>query len=103
VLPLAAVEGLAGCACVALSVVADAAKVAVGPVGEKDVSTQIDRLRCALEAPPGSGKGSKIHIGVDGDEHIYVLRHGLSPGSQAGRSAGHHVTILPLARKRARR
>ena len=76
-LPLAAVERPAGCAWVALSVMADAAKVAVGPVGEEDVGAQVNRLRCALEASPEVGKRSKIHGGVDGDEHIGVLRHAL--------------------------
>ena len=53
---LAAVECLAGYACMTLSVVADAPKVVVRSVGKEDVGAQIDRLRRALEAPAEAGK-----------------------------------------------
>ena len=77
VLPQAAAERSARHAWVALAVVADAANVAVRLVGKENIGTQVDRLRGALEASPEAGKRSKVHSGVDGDEHISILRHGL--------------------------
>jgi hypothetical protein len=74
-LPLAAVECAAGYACITLSIVADAPKVVVRSIGKEDVGAQIDRLRCALEAPAEAGKRREVHGGVDGDEHVGVLRH----------------------------
>ncbi len=76
-LPSAAVEGLAGHAWVALSVAANASKVAAGFVGKKNVGAQIDVLRRTLEAPPEAGKRGKVHGCVEGDEYIGVLRYGL--------------------------
>lgn len=75
--PPTAVEGAAGRTGVALAVVADAAKVAAGLVGKDDVGTLVDCLGGALEASSEAGKRSKVHGGVDGDEHIGILRHGL--------------------------
>jgi hypothetical protein len=38
---------------------------------------QVDGLRRPLEASPEAGKRSKVDGGVDGDEQIGILRHGL--------------------------
>ena len=90
-LPLAAVECPAGYACITLSVVADAPKVVVRSIGKKDVGAQIDRLRRALEAPAEAGKRREVHGGVDGDEHVGVLRHWLVGRQRAEQSDPQHT------------
>jgi hypothetical protein len=76
-LPQAAAERSAGHTWMALAVMADAPQVAPRRVGKKDVRPQVDGLRRALEASPEAGKRSKVHGGVDGDEHVGILRDGL--------------------------
>jgi hypothetical protein len=76
-LPLTAVECAAGYARIAFSVVADAPKLVARSIGKKDVGAQIHCLRRALEAPDEAGKRRDVHGGVDGDEHVGVLRHWL--------------------------
>jgi hypothetical protein len=83
VLALTAVECAAGHAPPALAVVADAAQVAPRRVGEEDVGSQVDGLRPPLEASPEAGERSKVDSGVDGDEHVGILRHGLVGGERA--------------------
>ena len=77
VLAQAAVQRPAGHAPPTLAVVADAAQVAPRGVGEEDVGPQVDGLRRTLEASPEAGKRTEVHGGVDGDQHIGILRHGL--------------------------
>src|ERR1700758_1675002 len=89
--PLAAVECAAGYACITLSVVADAPKVVVRSIGKEDVGAQIDRLRCALEAPAEAGKRREVHGGGDGDEHVGVLRHWLVGRQRAEQSDPQHT------------
>ena len=67
----------AGHARAALAVVADAPNVAPRRVRQEDVGPQVDGLRRALKAPSEAGKRTKVDGGVDGDEHIGILRHGL--------------------------
>jgi hypothetical protein len=67
-------------------VVADAPKVVVRSIGKEDVGAQIDSLRRALEAPTEAGKRREVHGGVDGDEHVGVLRTGLSVASEPSRA-----------------
>jgi hypothetical protein len=76
VLPAGAVERLAGDARVAFSVVADAPHVASRFAGKEDIGAQVDRLRRALKAPTQDGKSRRVHVGVDGDEDVGILRHG---------------------------
>jgi len=90
-LPLAAVECPAGHACMTLSVVADAPKVVVRSIAKEDVGAQIDRLRCALEASAEAGKKREVHGGVDGDEHVGVLRHWLVGRQRAEQGDPQHT------------
>jgi hypothetical protein len=76
-LPQAAAERSAGHAWVALAVVADAPQVAPRRVGKKDIGPQVDGLRRALEASPEAGQRTKVHGGIDGHQHVCILRHGL--------------------------
>lgn len=48
-------------------------------VGKENVGTQVNRLRAALEAPTEANERIKVQVGVDGDEHIGILRHRLDP------------------------
>ena len=90
-LPLAAVECPAGYTSITLSVVADAPKVVVRSIGKEDVGAQIDRLRRAFEAPAEAGKRREVHGGVDGDEHVSVLRHWLVGRQRAEQGDPQHT------------
>ncbi len=77
VLPLTTIERPTGCARVALSVMANAAKITSGFVGKKNVGAEIYLLRGPFEAPANPSKRGKIYVDVDSNEHISVLGDGL--------------------------
>jgi hypothetical protein len=46
---------------------ADTAKVAVGRIGEEDVSAQINCLRGPLKTSAGASQFAQLHLGIDRD------------------------------------
>ena len=76
-LPQAAAERPAGHSGAALALVTDAPQVAPRRVGKEDVGPQVNGLRCPLEAPSEAGERVEVDGGIDGDEHIGILRHRL--------------------------
>src|ERR1700720_1567563 len=77
VLTLSAMLRPAEDAHVALPVAAHAPDIAAACISQEDVRAEIDASCCALEAAGDSGQTSKVHRGVDGNEHVDIFRHRL--------------------------
>ena len=75
-LPLAAVARPAKYSWVALPIMANAPDVTTRLVGKEHVATEIDGLPRTLETAAKPSKGSQVHAGIDGHQHIGVFRDG---------------------------
>jgi hypothetical protein len=97
VLSQAAAERSAGRTWVALAIVTDTPRGAVGCIGKENVGARVDRLRGALEAR----KRTKICRGVDREENIGIFRNGFVGCREPSRAIRRTPGVVRTARTNA--